>query len=156
MDIANLEVHWYWLAAGLLLIALEAFIPGAVLLWFGVAAVLTGLLTMALDLSSNVQLIFFSVVAVASTVAYKRWRKQHPVAPALSEGGTSLNQPGHDLIGRSLVLVTALSNGSGRVKVADSSWRCTGPDLPAGTRVTVTGLEGSTLVVAPQDPDAPD
>ena len=33
---------WHWWVAGLLLLALEAFAPGAVFLWMGVAALVTG------------------------------------------------------------------------------------------------------------------
>lgn len=144
-ELSDANVHWYWFSAGILLIALEAFVPGAVLLWFGVAAMLTGGLSLLADLSLNSQMIFFSVVALSSTAVFKYWQHKRP--PDEDDAAELLNHPGQALIGRRLRLVTPLENGSGRVAVADSSWRCRGPDLPQGSTVTVTGVEGSTLVV---------
>ena len=38
-------------------------------------------------------------------------------------------------------------NGVGKVKVADGWWRAEGPDLPAGERVKVVGVNGNMLTV---------
>ncbi|MGJ8668476.1 MAG: NfeD family protein [Oceanococcus sp.] len=148
-DSANL--HWYWLAAGVLLIAAEAFIPGAVLLWFGVSALLTGVVSLTSDWSMNSQLIFFSVVAVSCTVAFKMWQKANPPPSPDDDAASHLNQAGQDLLGRKLKLVTDLRDGNGRVKVADSSWRCTGPDLDEGSTVVVVKVHAGTLTVEPVD-----
>jgi hypothetical protein len=37
------------------------------------------------------------------------------------------------------------------VEVDDSSWRVKGPDLPAGTRVKVTGVDGVVFIVTRAD-----
>ena len=145
MDMANL--HWYWFSAGALLIALEAFAPGAVLIWFGISAVLTGAVCMTTDWSLDAQLIFFSVVAVSCTVVFKYWQKRNPAQAQAKDAASSLNQPGQNMIGRTMELVTELKDGSGRVKAADSSWRCTGPDLARGTHVVVVAVQAGTLVV---------
>lgn len=147
------NLHWYWLAAGILLIAAEAFIPGAVLLWFGVSALLTGVVSLTTDWSLNSQLIFFSIVAVSCTVAFKLWQKANPPPPPEDDAAAHLNHPGQNLIGRKLQLVTDLSDGVGRVKVADSSWRCRGPDLPQGSTVLVVGEEAGTLIVEALEQD---
>ena len=39
------------------------------------------------------------------------------------------------------------SDGEGPLRVDDRSWRVTGPDTPAGARVRVARIEGTTLVV---------
>ncbi len=146
MDLDLDSLHWYWFTAGVLLIALEALLPGAVVMWFGVAALLTGVLSLTTDIGVNGQLIFFSVMAVSCIAVFKYWQKRNP--PQYDdEAASKLNQPGLDLIGRQFVLATEIKGGSGRVKVADSSWRCTGPDLPQGSEVRVTGVQSGTLVV---------
>ncbi|WP_425339776.1 NfeD family protein [Methylobacterium platani] len=33
------------------------------------------------------------------------------------------------------------------MRVNDTLWRVSGPDAPAGTRIRVTGIEGTTLTV---------
>jgi len=40
-----------------------------------------------------------------------------------------------------------MTGGEGRVRVGDSSWRVTGPELLAGTEIRVVRVEGSTLVI---------
>ena len=153
MDFSPESLHWYWFTAGVLLIAAEALIPGAVLMWFGVAALLTGALTLTTDVGGNGQLIFFSITAVSCIAVFKYWQKRNP--PTFDEAtARRLNQPGQELIGRKLKLATELTDGRGRVKVADSTWRCTGPDLPQGSEVRVVGLESGTLVVEAAEPDA--
>jgi len=39
-------------------------------------------------------------------------------------------------------------DGRGRLKVDDTMWLVEGPDLPAGTRVQVTGVDNTLLRVA--------
>jgi membrane protein implicated in regulation of membrane protease activity len=41
----------------------------------------------------------------------------------------------------------AIENGRGKVRVGDSVWQADGPDVPAGSRVKVTGARGTVLVV---------
>jgi membrane protein implicated in regulation of membrane protease activity len=45
------------------------------------------------------------------------------------------------------VLTEPIVEGSGRVAIDDSIWQVRGPDAPAGTRVVVTGADGSVLTV---------
>jgi len=53
------------------------------------------------------------------------------------------------LIGRTVVLTEAIVNGRGTARVNDSIWRVEGGDLPAGSNVTITGVEGTILRVEP-------
>lgn len=145
----NLEPQWVWIAGGVLLIAAEALVPGAVLVWFGAAAILTGLLVMLAAPPMAVQVLVFSVLSVGSIVGFKRWQRRHPPMAPASDSGQALNRPGQQFVGRTLELATDLRQGSGRVKAADTSWRCTGPDLDAGTLVRVIAVESGRLVVEP-------
>jgi membrane protein implicated in regulation of membrane protease activity len=53
------------------------------------------------------------------------------------------------MIGAVYPLESAIVNGAGSVRIGDSVWRVTGADLSAGTKVKVTGVDGSTLTVEP-------
>ena len=57
--------------------------------------------------------------------------------------GTRTNSADH--------LTTAIENGFGKVRVADSLWRVKGADAPVGSRVRVTAADGVILVVEPAD-----
>jgi len=50
-------------------------------------------------------------------------------------------------MGRRTTLLKAITNGAGKVRIDDSVWDVTGPDLPQGTHVVITGVSGSTLTV---------
>ena len=58
-----------------------------------------------------------------------------------------LNERAARLIGQSFVLAEPIVDGKGRIRVDDTNWRITGPDLPSGTRVRVTGNDGAVLSV---------
>lgn len=147
-ELLNAEhIHWYWLAAGILLIAFEALAPGAVLIWFGIAALITGMTCLLGDPNINQQFLLFSILAIGMTTAFKLWQRRHPPAKPLNESGGDLNQAGSQYVGMETTLATAIVNGHGRVKIADSSWRCSGPDLAEGSRVRVVAVESGTLRV---------
>lgn len=141
------HVHWYWLAAGIALAALEALAPGAVLIWFGLAAIMTGLTCMMTEIDINQQFLLFSVLAIGMTLLFKFWQRRHPPAVPRDDSGTRLNQAGSQFVGQEFTLATDIVDGHGRLKVADTSWRCTGPDLRNGTRVRVIAVESGTLKV---------
>jgi inner membrane protein len=139
-------LFWHWWVAGLLLLALEAFFPGAVFLWMGVSALVTGVLTWIVPgIGSEWALAVFSALSIASFFLYKRFRP----APAPTDQ-PHLNRRGAAYVGRTLTLTEPIVNGWARVRVDDSQWRIKGPDLAVGTQVTVVAVEGATLVVEAQ------
>jgi inner membrane protein len=135
-------LFWHWWVAGLLLLALEAFFPGAVFLWMGVSALVTGTLSWLLPLPWQWELAVFSALSIVSFFAYKKLRP----APRPSDQPT-LNRRGDAYLGRRLTLSEAIVNGHGRVRMDDTQWRIAGPDLPSGTQVEVVAVDGATLRV---------
>jgi hypothetical protein len=57
------------------------------------------------------------------------------------------HRAGERHIGQVLQLEHAIHNGSGRARLGKRRWQLRGPDLPAGSRVRVTGVDGSVLIV---------
>ena len=53
------------------------------------------------------------------------------------------------LVGQRVELATAIVNGRGTVRIADTVWQVAGPDLAAGPALRITGTDGITLKVAP-------
>jgi inner membrane protein len=136
---------WAWIIIGLLLMGLELVVPGTFMIWLGLAAIATGIVAGIFDISWQTAMLVYAVLALAA-VALGRWstrkpgrREEHPEP--------ELNRSDRALVGRSLRLETPIVDGVGRVRVDDSSWRVTGPDLPAGERVRVIGIDGTTLEV---------
>jgi membrane protein implicated in regulation of membrane protease activity len=141
---------WHWWALGGLLMIVEALAPGFMFLWLGVAAALVGLLLLVwpgLEFAS--QLLAFAVLSVASVIAWRRVQKARPAA----SDQPALNRRGAQYLGQRSALITPIVNGHGRIRLADGSWAVTGPDLPAGATVEITGVEGTVLRVVPVTAD---
>lgn len=146
MAMIGLPVFWGWLGISLALIALEVLIaPGSYLLWIGLAALLVAFLSKAVVMSAGTELIVFGVLALAS--GFVGWKVYG--ARVENDAARDLHDPAVTFVGRELFLSAAIENGVGQAKVDDTVWQVTGPELPAGTKVRVTGLDGSTLQVVP-------
>ena len=50
-------------------------------------------------------------------------------------------------IGESLTLEQPIQNNNGRIFLGNRQWNVRGPNLPVGSRVRVTGVDGTILLV---------
>lgn len=135
---------WHWWVLGALLLLLELAAPGVLFVWLALAAFTLGLVVFVLPLPVALQLLLFSALSVAAFVIGRRYVSR---LPGGSEAGDALNVGAGRFLGRTVTVTAPIVNGVGRVRVGDSEWRATGPDLPAGSRVLVVGAEGTTLEV---------
>lgn len=137
-------LFWHWWILALALISIEMVAPGFFLMWIGAAAAVTGLITLIIpSLPWEGQFLIFGLLAVASVVGARFYIKRNPIETA----DATLNKRGAQYVGRTFSLEEAIVNGTGKVRVGDSVWRAFGPDLPAGDRVKVTGVDGAALKV---------
>ncbi len=144
MDMQHLE-FWHWLIFGMLLMALEVMAPAMVLMWFGFGAIVAGIaLWLVPSLSLGVQILIFALVSLVSVFG---WRKSGFREENIRSDTPELNNRLHSHIGKEYVLTEAIINGRGSMRVGDSPWRVHGADMPAGTRVRVTGVDGVIFVV---------
>jgi len=142
---ANVE-YWHWAVAGLVLLTLEMFAPGAIFMWLGIAAfVVSALLSLIPSMSWEMQWFIFGLFSIVSIIAWRMFFKKHPL-PDDTEGN-HLNQRGKDMIGRKLTLSQAIENGTGRTQIGDTWWRIEGPNMEAGTEVIITDSKSSSIVV---------
>ncbi len=137
-------VYWHWLLIGVLLIILEVFSPGAYLLWLGLAAGATGILTLFVpDLSWQVQSLIFAAFSLGSVLAVRQWLRKHPI----KTDQPTLNRRGEHYVGREFTLQTPIEHGQGKIRVDDTRWKIHGEDSPVGSRVRVVGVDGVVLEV---------
>ena len=136
---------WHWLILAALFAGIEMLSPGFFFIWLGGAALLLGLITLAISsMSWEVQLILFAVFAAASVLGWYKFGRKI----AIATDDTTLNRRGESLVGSTGVLVEAIVNGRGRVKIADSAWSAeAAEDAPSGAKVVVTGVRGAVLTV---------
>lgn len=138
-----------WLIAGLLLMILEVFVPGAFLIWFGLAALLVGVLAWLLPaLPWQAEVLLFALLSIGTVLGYRSWRKRVP-APASQE--PLLNRRAQQFVGRIFALEQSIENGRGKIKVGDALWTVSGPELPSGSRIRVIGTKDQILEVVAAD-----
>ena len=135
---------WSWLVVGLVLMGLEVAAPGVFMFWLGLAALLVGLLSFAVDMSWEIQLIVFAVLSLAAVPVWRRLAR----AKSSSPEHDFLNRRADALVGRVFTLEKPIQDGVGTVRVDDTVWRVAGPDAPAGSRVRVVRADGASLTVA--------
>jgi membrane protein implicated in regulation of membrane protease activity len=143
--LGDIDAHWVWLTLGLVLAGLEMLVPGVYLIWLAVAAIVTGVLTLAFDVSLPLQVIDFVFLALIAAFSAKRFLRDKPIVSS----DPLMNRRGARMVGETAIVTTAIEHGSGRVHHGDSDWNVRGPDVAAGQRVRIVGCEGSTLVVEP-------
>ena len=138
---------WNWMALGLVLLGLEIVVPGIFLLWIGIAAIIVGALTLMIGDAAawtwELQAVLFLILSLASAYIGKK-------VMARGDGVSDepfLNQRAEQLVGRTATLAEPIADGRGRIKLGDTQWRVSGPDLPAGAKVKVVSADGSELGV---------
>jgi len=140
---------WHWLVLGLVLIAAElAAAGGFFIIFFGIAAVIVGLLDSAgvvHDLA--IELGLFVVLSVTSLALFRsrflKWFQADPQLPPIDS-----------LIGEVGVVLDDLGPGGvGKVELRGSSWsaRTSGHlSLPRGARCRVVRVDQLMLYVEPE------
>lgn len=140
---------WSWWIVGLLLLAAELAAPGVFLIWIGLAALIVGAVSLLVwDLavwSWQLQLLLFAVLSIVITLVGRR----HFGASDAASDQPLLNRRGESLVGRTAMLAEPISNGRGRIRLDDTWWSVSGPDLPAGMKVRVAEWTGGELIVEP-------
>ena len=120
-----------WVILGAILLGLELAVPGAFMMWLGLAAILVGMMSFAVDWSWQAQLVAFAIFTALSVPLWRRFARK--VDPQLES--PYLNRRTEALIGRVFTLENPILDGVGRVRIDDTVWRVSGPDTAAGSRV---------------------
>ena len=137
---------WAWLVAGLIFFILEAMTPGGLfLMFFGVGAVVIGLLELSgVHMSFTVQGLIFVGVSVASLLMFRkrlleRFQSHMPKATVDS------------LVGESAKALSDIpANGRGTAELRGASWTVHNlgdASIPQSARCRVEKVEGLTLHV---------
>ena len=144
MEFLEQAEFWHWWIAAILFLVIETFAPGAVFLWLGVAAGVVGLVLLVFSgLGWEYQFLIFAVSMVGSAVGCRAYVRRNPT----ETDKPTLNRRGEQYVGRTFTLQDAIVNGQGKITVDDSTWKIEGDDLPAGTKIQVTGVDGTVLKV---------
>jgi membrane protein implicated in regulation of membrane protease activity len=140
---------WHWIVIGLLLVLGEmASAGGFYVIFFGIAALLVGILAAGgVAGPAWAQLLLFSVISVSSLAIFRsrllKWMQLDPQRPAVDP-----------LIGEiGIAQEEIVAGGVGRLELRGTAWsarNATSAMLPFGTRCRVVRVEGLMLHVVPE------
>jgi membrane protein implicated in regulation of membrane protease activity len=146
----TITILWYyWLILGMLLLIGEMLLPSFTLLWFGLAALLTGLLLLLIPtLALSGQLLFWAAASIGFTVLWFKFFK--PTMTDKTKAGISREA----VIGETgFVIKVPYDEIRGTVRFsmpllgADEWEFICNQDCKVGDRVEVVDVSGNTLVV---------
>ena len=138
-------VFWYWWVLAVGFLALEIVVTGFFFLWLAVSAFIVGAVVLLVPATPfNVQLLLFSLLAVLSVLAWRKYARNRAVTVT---DHPLLNQRGAQYIGRTFFLIAPIENGQGKIKVDDTFWKVHGEDSPLGAKVKVVAVKGTVFEV---------
>lgn len=86
------------------------------------------------------------LIFAATVFAFYFWRQYRARQLELASP-TADHRLGLKYIGQVVVLEQAIQNGLGQIRLGNREWVVRGPNLPAGAKVRVTGVDGTVLLV---------
>ena len=143
MELLMSLTMWHWLITAAIFFVLELTVPGAFMLWLGISATLVGVISFFVPWPWQYQLVAFAIFALGSIPLWRRF------AGRVEKEGDQpfLNRRADAFVGREFTLEKPIVAGNGTVKIDDTIWRLSGPDVPGGSRVKVVRADAATLVV---------
>lgn len=143
---------WHWLVAGLLLMAIELFVPSFASLWFGVAAVLVSALAYTTALPFLTLVVIWLGLSVLFCFVWFKWvnPKLHRHTKAGLGAGVIVGDVG-------MIIITPNKTVQGLVrftlpKAGATEWACRSHDpLQVGDKVWVVDIIGNELLVAKKE-----
>jgi len=137
---------WHWIVLGILFIILEMATGTFITLGFGIAAVVVGLLDVAIGMNFLAQLILWIILSIAIiTLLFKYYKNQ----PTVSNTG----QSDHGFDTKGTVTETIEAHGRGKVKfdqpiLGNTLWSASADQtFTVGDRVTIQEVNGQLIKV---------
>lgn len=145
-------MDWWlpWLVLAIMLFIVELFTLGIFLLFFGLGALLTALISAFFTVSHQAQILFFLSTSVLSLLVLRRpictWLK-------ITDKRHRTTDNIEDILGRECVVTTAITPPAhGQVDLAGTVWKAqAAKPLAVGVKVRVVNRENLVLVVEPLD-----
>ncbi|QHT65314.1 NfeD family protein [Rhodocytophaga rosea] len=132
-----------WFVLGFILFILEFTMPGFILFFFAIGAWMVALLSLAFELSTNVQILTFLSISLLTILLFRKWIKKILWTKRFSGGLED------DFLGKTGVAETHISPGQdGKVGFKGTQWNARSADeIERGQQVTITGNESILLLV---------
>ncbi len=140
-----MELWVGWLIISGLMFILEILTAGFLVFWFGVAALLTMVLSLFVD-SIVIQIIFFIILSFILVLATK------PIVSKYVLKGDMIKTNVYTVIGKTAIVTMDIdiAKGTGQIKVGSDVWSAKSENqefIPAGSMVEIVKVEGVKVIV---------
>ncbi len=147
MDIAQfLKPQYLWIIGGFVLILLELALPGLTLLFFGMGALLVGILSWIFDISLNIQLTIFLITSIFTLLTLRNSFKK-----LFNKALKAENVPSDfgEFVGQRAVVVEDIpDNGIGKVEFRGTRGEAEAcAPISKGVSVNISTNKNITLIV---------
>ncbi len=145
-----MSVELIWIVLGIGMILAEFVVPGLIVIFFGIGALIVGLLAWwGLLTDTTYQLWLFGLLSGGLLLTLRNRFK------AWFQGGSLVadtDTPDDDYVGHYATILEGFENGTsfGKVSYRDAHWNAKTTDndsLATGDRVLISGRQGSTLII---------
>lgn len=144
----DMSAEIVWLIIGILLVFSEFLIPGLVIGFFGIGAILTGLLTwLGITVSIHTQLLSFTLTSLLMLIFLRKYFSRVFQGKEV-EGTEGVNF--NIQIGKIIPVTELIEPGEvgGRVRYQGTIWKAKANErIAPGESVVITGCDNITLLV---------
>ncbi len=140
-----------WIITGIALIVLEFAIPGVITIFFGFGALLTGILSVFLDIPVNSQILIFLGSSLVSLIFFRKYLKSIFSGYKKDNPDTTRNISEH--VGKKAVARSNISpDKRGTVLYNGTVWEAESvEDIEKGETVQIIGLDSIVLKIVKID-----
>jgi membrane protein implicated in regulation of membrane protease activity len=142
---ANL-LWWHWIVLGLVLVVSEIFVPLFIVIWFGLSAIIVGLIDLIFNISFMNELLFWIVLSVIFLTLWLKFFKDQTVSKS-GQSDFKLNTKG-------VVTEEIKPHDKGKVKfdapvLGSSEWYAISDEpLAVGDTIHIVDVNGQLLKVS--------
>jgi len=136
---------WHWIVFGLLLVVSEIIMPLFIVVWFGLSAIVVGIIDKLFDTSFSTELLIWIVLSVAFLASWFVFFKDKTISKS--------GQSDFTLGTKGIVTKEIKPHDKGKVKfdapvLGSSNWFATADEeLEVGTSIKIIDVKGQLLKV---------
>ena len=139
---------WHWIALGIVFIILEMATSTFIILGFGIAAVLVGLLDLIINMNFLMQISLWIILSILIIVLSFKYFKSQPTV-----SNTGQSNYGFDTLGTVTKTISPQTRGAVHFDtpvLGNTTWSATSDKhLKINSRVTIKEVQGQLIFVVP-------
>lgn len=140
--------QYVWIIVGIVIMSMELFLPGFILCFFGLGAVLTGLLMIFIHMGVNTQLILFAILSIILLVSFRRYAQGYFTGRVSNKDPKGAPMENH--AGETAIVAEDIIPDSprGKVEFNGTMWNADADvEILKGAKVTIVERHGLTFKV---------